>query len=107
MRKVTRDAVIMALALVLVGCGEGNGIERDRHDYSVDDRFLYERFGNGEASWQFGTVVDTETGITYLVFRDSYSKAAVGGITPLLDRDGNPVRSDAASAKSVEGEAGK
>jgi hypothetical protein len=32
-------------------------------------------------------LVDTETGVNYLVWRSGYA----GGITPLLDREGKPV----------------
>ena len=32
-------------------------------------------------------MVDTETGINYLVWKSGYA----GGITPLLDREGKPV----------------
>lgn len=32
-------------------------------------------------------LVDTETGVNYLVWKSGYA----GGITPLLDRDGKPV----------------
>ena len=32
-------------------------------------------------------LVDTETGVNYLVWKAGYA----GGITPLLDRDGKPV----------------
>ena len=34
--------------------------------------------------------VDTETGVHYLYHRSGYS----GGLTPLLDADGKPVRSE-------------
>lgn len=37
--------------------------------------------------------VDTETGVNYLWREDGYS----GGLTPLLDRDGKPVITDADS----------
>lgn len=54
-----------------------------------DDRFEVV-FRDGSSIREEGQrqiLVDTETGVNYLVWKAGYA----GGITPLLDRDGKPV----------------
>ncbi|MCE5189413.1 MAG: DUF6440 family protein [Eubacteriales bacterium] len=54
-----------------------------------DDRFIriYSKgIGNANEIW-----VDRETGVNYLFHVSGYA----GGLTPLLDRDGKPVVTDA------------
>lgn len=53
-----------------------------------------ERFEKVYSQGTLSTVeiwVDTETGVNYLFRKDGYG----GGMTPLLDRDGKPVISEA------------
>ena len=73
---------VMALVLVtgLTGCGsvETSGDE-------VYDRFVAYDVAN--ASAKYDTVIDMQTGVVYLRWR---SNGSVGGITPLLDEDGQP-----------------
>jgi len=87
-------AAMVACAL-LCGCVDGNGIETDGLNERADGRFAYENLrGGGGYAWRFGYVVDTETGVTYLTFDSRDGKNSIGGITPLLNRDGTPVIDD-------------
>ena len=91
MSKVTRRLAICALvALALTGCDKGNGIINEELNNKAAERFEYSP-SPGDIGWTFGYVVDTETGVTYLVFNDNGGRSSVGGITPLLNRDGTPV----------------
>lgn len=92
MRK-TLIAVVVAATVLLCGC-YGNSIKRDLDTpkENVDGRFLSDN-GND----RFRTVVDSKTGITYLVWERPVGKSRVGGITPLLGRDGKPVMSEEVS----------
>ena len=72
---------IIAAILVLSGCSDTyRGAEDARFDHS--DAW-------SEDGWAFATVTDTETGVVYLVFKDNNGNTGVGGITPLLRRDGS------------------
>jgi len=88
-------AIALAACLALCGC-VGNGIERDdgSNKLNTDGRFLCDK-GN----YKFETVVDTHTGVTYLVWKSfpADSDTRVGGIAVLLDRDGKPVISEEVS----------
>lgn len=92
MRKAA--AIILALTLALCGC-EGNGIKRteanNRAKPAVSGRFLCD-----DNDYEFETVVDSRTGVTYLVWNNTKddSTTRVGGITVLLNRDGTPVISE-------------
>ena len=91
-----RLAVVAFVGGLLCGCVDGNGIETDGLNERADGRFAYEQLNtlNTACGWVFGYVVDTETGVTYLVFDDNHGDASIGGITPLLNRDGTPVIDD-------------
>lgn len=83
--------VAMVAALMLCGC-EGNAIQResDKGTVNVSERFISDR-GDDE----FETVVDSETGVTYLVWmRDDEKSGTKDGITPLLDENGKVVISE-------------
>ncbi len=83
--------MIAAIALALCGCSGGNGIEVEGINEKANGRFAYERISSDpNGLWSFGYVIDTETGVTYLVYKDGFGKNATGGITPLLNRDGTP-----------------
>lgn len=86
-------AIVLAVAL-LIGCSSGNSVVRavDAPRERVDERFLTD---NG--SDDFRTVVDSKTGITYLVWTYGSGNGSVAGITPLLDKDGKPVISEEVS----------
>jgi len=57
---------------------------KDKEDKNKNKRFktVHEE---GSISSRLKIIVDTETGINYLINVDGYA----GGITPLLDKDGN------------------
>lgn len=76
--------IVAACVLMLCGCS-GNDIKTEGLSEAVDGRFECGR------DMAFTTVVDTDTGVIYLVYRDGPGNAATGGITPLLNRDGLPV----------------
>ena len=93
-RKIAVVAVVCAL---LCGCyADGNGIQMSGLNERADGRFAYETFPitKDYDDWQFGYVVDIETGVTYMVFTSNRGKNSIGGITPLLNRDGTPVIDD-------------
>lgn len=92
-----RRFVSVALCVTLCGCyAEGNGIKVNGLNGRANDRFAYETFLPTKESdeWQFGYVIDTETGVTYIVFDNNNGKNSVGGITPLLKQDGTPTIDD-------------
>lgn len=93
-RKIAVVAVVCAL---LCGCyADSNGIKVNGLNERANGRFAYETFTPtlDYDEWSFGYVVDTETGVTYLVFDDNNGKNSVGGITPLLRQDGTPTIDD-------------
>lgn len=79
----------VALALVLCGC-TGNAVVREKGapKPNVSGRFVCDR------GYTFETVVDSKTGVTYLVWKDYNGKTGKGGITVLVDRDGKPIISE-------------
>jgi hypothetical protein len=85
-----RKAIAIALSACMLLCGCGNGIMRDENapKEPVDGRFLCD-----SSSYDFETVVDSKTGVTYLVLRNA-GASAIGGITVLLNADGTPVISE-------------
>lgn len=87
-------AVALAVTLVLCGCGGNNNIKRsDEHEESAT-RQVSGRFISNGYDDKLETVVDARTGVTYLVWTRGYGETKVGGITPLLNRDGTPVISE-------------
>ena len=86
--------IALTACLVLCGCDGGNAVKRKGYGprENVDGRFISD-YGSDD----FRTVVDSRTGITYLVFDDQSGNCSIGGITPLLDRDGKPVISEEVS----------
>ena len=89
-----RKAVIatLALALALCGCTSGeNGVQRteDSPKPNLSQRFLCE-----DSTYTFETVVDKQTGVTYLVWKGGSGNGRIGGITVLLNRNGYPVISE-------------
>lgn len=89
MRRMT--VMALTVCLLLCGCDIGNAVERkeDSPRENVDERFI-----SDYDSDDFRTIVDSKTGITYLVFDDQGGKSSIGGITPLLDKNGKPVISE-------------
>lgn len=69
---------VVMMALLLAGCGRAG-----------DDSFVTGRFRIVETHDNFSSqetiFVDTETGVVYIWFRSGYG----GGVTPLLDSEGN------------------
>lgn len=87
-----RRALTAAVALVLVLCGcTSNAVLREEGapKPNVSGRFLCD-----EDYYEFETVVDSNTGVTYLVWHNGYGNASNGGITVLVDRDGKPIISE-------------
>ena len=90
---VTMLAVAL-FSVALCACTvEGNGVEGDGQ-YApprVDGRFSC-----NDEEYHFETVVDTETGVTYLIWFNfsGVSDRQVGGITVLVDGDGRPILSE-------------
>lgn len=93
-----RKFVAVALCMTLCGCyyAESNGVQMSGLNERADGRFAYETFTPtlDYDEWSFGYVVDTETGVTYIVFDNNNGKNSVGGITPLLRQDGTPTIDD-------------
>ena len=87
MRKALTATV--ALALVLCGC-TGNAVVREdgAPKPNVGGRFMCDK------GYTFETVVDSKTGVTYLVWKDGSGNTSKGGITVLVDRDGKPIISE-------------
>lgn len=88
-------SVILASALVLVGC-DGNGIKRSESTEHEEKASVSDRFLCDSSSYRFETVIDSKTGVTYLVWTSfrAGSDTRVGGITVLLNSDGSPVISE-------------
>ena len=87
-----RKAVIVTvvLTLVLYGC-EGNAMIREKDSPKPD---MSQRFLCDKDSYRFSTVVDSKTGVTYLIWTDAYNADKTSGITVLLNRNGYPVISE-------------
>lgn len=82
----------VALLLALCGCTSGKrGIERAEESPKPD---VGQRFLCDEDYYEFETVVDLKTGVTYLVWHGGSGNNGQGGITALLNRDGTPVISE-------------
>lgn len=98
-RRSVLAAVLVACA-ALCGCSH-NGTERETSTNEViDQRFE----GEPGTYYEYETVTDTRTGVVYLVWRYGIGRQdAVGGITPLLDRDGS-VTLDPKYTGETEGE---
>lgn len=79
-------AATVALALVLCGC-TGNAVVREEGapKPNVGGRFVC------DGGYVFETVVDSRTGVTYLVWKGGTGRS---GITVLVDRDGKPIISE-------------
>jgi len=88
MRKAITVAMVATLALC--GCG-GNAIVRKSEKGTVN---VNRRFISNDGRDDFETVVDSETGVTYLVWSRPSGNSSKGGITPLLDKDGKVVISE-------------
>ena len=85
-----KRALTLTVALVLALCGCTNSIKRDEDapKPNVGGRFLCDEY------YTFETVVDSKTGVTYLVWKSDHGTNSRGGITVLVDRDGKPIISD-------------
>lgn len=83
-------AITLAACLLLCGC-DGNGIMREENTPkpNTQGRFLCD-----SSYYKFETVVDSQTGVTYLLWKSGGGNGAVGGITVMLDRDGKPIISE-------------
>lgn len=87
-----RKAVIATLALALALCGcEGNAVVREKDSPKPD---MSQRFLCDKDSYGFSTVVDSKTGVTYLIWTDVYNSGKTSGITVLVDRNGKPIISE-------------
>ena len=85
-------AATVALVLALCGCTSGeNGIKRAEESPKPD---VGQRFLCDTGYYEFETVVDSNTGVTYLVWHNGNGTNGQGGITVLVNRDGTPVISE-------------
>lgn len=93
-----RRALAIGLCALLCGCASGNGITSQGINGAADGRFVYEPFSSGHISGandaMFGYVIDSRTGVTYIVYNDCNGKYATGGISPLYNSDGTLVIDD-------------
>jgi len=82
-------AITLAACLLLCGCG-GNGVKREGNapKPNTQGRFLCD-----SSYYRFETVVDSQTCVTYLLWRVD-GNAEIGGITVMLDKDGKPIISE-------------
>lgn len=89
-RLLQRVMVVALLALALCGC-VGNGIRREdgAAKPNTDGRFICDN-----STYTFETVVDSQTGVTYLVWKGGSSDTSKGGITVLVNADGTPILSE-------------
>lgn len=90
-RLFQRVTVMALLALALCGC-VGNGIRREDGAVkpNTDGRFICD-----DSTYTFETVVDSQTGVTYLVWKsDGTKESNKGGITVLVNADGTPILSE-------------
>ena len=87
-------AITLAACLLLCGCTEGNGVKREENapKPNTQDRFLCD-----SSYHEFETVVDSQTGVTYLLWQTGGGNGAIGGITVMLDKDGKPIISEEVS----------
>lgn len=74
-------AAALALSLLLAGCGSAEASD------GVRERF--EHTGNDVQSIRI--ITDTETGVQYLYVCDQWFNAGMGGLTVLVDADGEPL----------------
>ena len=87
-----RNAIALTIAACLLLCGcSGNAVvrEEDSPKPETNERFLCDK-----ESYMFSTVVDRQTGVTYLIWTDAYNSGKTSGITALVDRDGKPIISE-------------
>jgi len=92
MRRVI-TALSVCLLIALGGCS-GNAVRRedDAPKPNVSRRFVCD--GDDYAAYEFSTVVDSQTGVTYLVWKSGSGNTSKGGITVLVDEDGKPIISE-------------
>lgn len=85
-----RVTVVALLALALCGC-VGNGIRREDGAArpNASGRFICD-----DSTYTFETVVDSYTGVTYLVWKSGGTNTSKGGITVLVNADGTPILSE-------------
>jgi hypothetical protein len=83
-----KKAIAIALSACMLLCGCGNSVRREEGapKENVGGRFLCD-----SSQYDFETVVDTKTGVTYLIWTNG---SHIGGITVLLNADGTPVISE-------------
>ncbi len=87
-------AAIVASALALAGC-DGNGIKRSESTEHEEKASVSDRFLCDSSLYMFETVIDSKTGVTYLIWKSTDgSTTSTGGITVLVNRDGSPVISE-------------
>ena len=86
--------LILCVVALLCGC-DGNAVMY--YDSSVNKLDVGQRFVTDDEDSRFSTVVDTQTGITYLIWDSNDGTSSVGGMTVLLNRDGTPVMAEGAS----------
>lgn len=83
MRKLA--IVVVVFVIALCGCTSGEkGVLRAEDSPKPD---VSKRFICDDGTYRYETIVDKQTGVTYLVVRNGDNI----GITPLLNRNGYPI----------------
>ena len=88
MRKLAIAALVVMLLLWPSG-RDGNAVLQD--DSEVVLQSMDQRFVTDVKTDKLRTVVDSRTGVTYLVWTQGSGTYRVGGITVLVNPDGTPV----------------
>lgn len=82
-----KKLIISAITIVLLftGCSGTNAeTNTETNSDTPPIKILY-------SGWNYSIVYDTETGVEYIEFRGEFRGGSLGGITPRLDADGNPI----------------
>ena len=77
---------ILYCAVLLSGC-TGNAVVRENADNTLGSRFI-----SDSPNDYFSTVVDSKTGIIYIVWQRGTGSGSIGGICPLYNADGTIMR---------------
>ena len=92
MRKIGKILIICFLGFTLVGCTEKNKkyFENYGSNRKIPERYVLlndEKHQMQTRNPRIQYIKDRQTGIIYLCYGDDYQ----GGLTPLLDENGDPV----------------
>ncbi len=80
-----KSIIGILLILSINSCGGPDTTKKETVQYTEKSRFFVLHLPNDQEVSNFEILVDKETRVQYLFFRDFYQC----GLTPLLDKDGN------------------